>query len=64
MAHTHGELIDALVRGDGRRARELDLHQTDEVGEVIVNTLLASPAVLTAPVSLSVAVGAADAGSG
>jgi len=52
MAHEHGELVDALVAGDGEAARRIAVQQILTSQRMVVDALLSSPAVLSAQVEI------------
>lgn len=52
MVHEHRELVDALVAGEAEAARRITVEQILSVQRMVVDALLLSPAVLSAPVAV------------
>jgi DNA-binding GntR family transcriptional regulator len=58
MAHEHRELVSALASGQGEAARKVAIEQILESQRMVVDALVASPAVRSAPVAIPQAVSA------
>jgi DNA-binding GntR family transcriptional regulator len=54
MAHEHRELVTALAAGDGDTARSVAGRQIVESQRMVMDALIASPTVLSAPVGIAI----------